>query len=83
MIPRIPGLLHDHIDGSIAVMDVIGDLYTLAKKEFPFPSVKAWLDYFQDPQENIVEKFGTITGVVQSREALEMLGYSYGKRRAK
>ncbi len=79
---RVPGLLHDHIDGSIAVMDVIGDLYMLMKKEFPFPSIKAWLDYFQDPRQNIVEKFRTITGVVQSREALEMLGFAYGKRRA-
>ncbi len=82
MKPRVRGLHHDHIDGSVAIGDVILDLYRLAGKPFPFPTLDAWLAYFKNPQENIVEKFGTITGVMQTVEALRTVGYAYGKRRA-
>lgn len=81
-IPRFLGLHHDHVDGSLAVCDVIANLYRLADKSFPFSSVEAWQTYFQNPQQDLVKKFGTVTGVLQSDEALEMLGYAYGKRRA-
>jgi adenosine deaminase len=82
------GLHHDHIDGSRAVYGIITDLYTLAEKPFPFlkedgsPDKDAWLRYFNDPQEDIVEKFATITGVLQSAEALKMLGFAYANHRA-
>lgn len=82
MRPDIRGLTHDHIDGSMAMRDIILDLYKLAGKPFPFPSVGQWLAYFQNPHEDMVAKFGTVTGVLQTREALEMAGYAYGKRRA-
>jgi adenosine deaminase len=80
--PKIRGLLHDHIDGSLAVMDVIDELYEMSGLKFPFPTVQDWLNYFQNPQENLVEKFDTVTRALQTKEALERLGYAYGKRRA-
>ncbi|MFA6603798.1 MAG: hypothetical protein WCT10_03055 [Patescibacteria group bacterium] len=78
----LKGTHHDHIDGSRAVSDIIDDLYRLAGKDFPFPSVEAWLAFFQNPQEDIVKRFNTVTSVLQSTEALELLGYAYGRRRA-
>ena len=82
MKPNPKGLHHDHIDGSAAVADVILDLYRLAGREFPFPSLEDWRAFFKDPQQGIVGKFATVTGVMQSREALATVGYAYGKRRA-
>lgn len=82
MRPNIRGLHHDHIDGSSAVFDVIIELYRIAGKEFPFPSKDAWLAFLAHPHENLVAKFASITGAVQSIEALELLGYAYGRRRA-
>ena len=81
-MPELKGAHHDHIDGSRAVRDVIEDLYRLAGKKFPFPSVEAWLDFFRNPQEDIVARFNTVTGVLQSTEALELLGHAYGRCRA-
>lgn len=82
MRPAIPGLLHDHVDGSAAVADVIEDLYRLAGKPFPFASLAAWLEFFRDPYADLVGKFSTVTGVLQTAEALERLAYAYGARRA-
>jgi adenosine deaminase len=82
MKPDIKGLHHDHIDGSRAVFEVIEDLYRLADKRFPFQTKKDWLAFFRDPQEDIVARFDTITGVMQSAEALETVAYAYGRTRA-
>lgn len=73
----ITGLTHDHVDGSAAMTDIIPELYRVANKEFPFPTAQAWLDYFRSPGD-IVERFGTVTSVLQSWQALELAGYSYG-----
>ncbi|MDO8515807.1 MAG: hypothetical protein Q7S28_01000 [bacterium] len=83
MIPRITALFHDHIDGSAAVEEVIADLYALAGKPFPFVSTSAWKEFLADSSKTILERFDTITSVVQSREALIRLAYAYGVRRAK
>lgn len=80
--PPILGLLHDHIDGSLAVRDIIHELYRAARQEFPFPSVAAWVDFFQNPQENIIRRFRTVTDVLQTKESLRRLGYAYGVRRS-
>lgn len=82
MAPKIRGLHHDHIDGSAGMADVILDLYRMARKPFPFPSVETWRAYFKNPHENIVARFSTVTSVMQSFEALELAGYAYGRRRA-
>ncbi|KPJ84729.1 hypothetical protein AMJ57_05600 [Parcubacteria bacterium SG8_24] len=82
MKPDIKGLHHDHIDGSLAVRDVIDGLYALADREFPFPSVGAWLDFFRNPRQDIVRRFATVTDVLQTAEALRTLGYAYGRRRS-
>jgi len=82
MKPKIEGLLHDHIDGSAALVGIIKDLYALAGKDFPFPSLEAWRAFFQDPYEDIVKRFSTVTSVLQSREALQLAGYAHGKYRA-
>ena len=79
---NLSGIHHDHIDGSIAVLDVIYDLYKLAKKSCPFSSTDALRAYMRDPSVDIVERFSTITSVAQTTEALAMLGYAYGKRRS-
>lgn len=78
----VMGVHHDHVDGSRAVYDIIEDLYALADKEFPFQDKDAWLAYFTDPQTDIVEKFGTVTGVLQSAESLRTLGAAYAAHRA-
>ncbi len=82
MRPDIKGLHHDHIDGSRAVYGVIDDLYAMAGKPFPFPDKKAWLEFFRDPQEDIVARFATVTGVLQTAESLRLLACEYGKLRA-
>ncbi len=82
MKPKVRGLLHDHIDGSAVVATVISKLYQMAKRDFPFPSVEAWLAYYQNPQTDLVKKFDTVTSVLQSVEALDLMGYLYGLRRA-
>ena len=82
MKPKIEGLLHDHIDGSAALVGVIEDLYRLAGRPFPFPSIGAWRSFFQDPYEDIVKRFATVTGVLQSAESLRLVGRAYGRHRA-
>ncbi|HSD12994.1 MAG TPA: hypothetical protein VLC10_05530 [Patescibacteria group bacterium] len=83
MHPTIRGLHHDHIDGSAGIADVIVDLYALAGKGFPFPSLDAWRAFFQNPHEDIVKRFSTVTSVLQTAEALAAAGYAYGRRRAR
>jgi adenosine deaminase len=70
------------VDGSGAVRDVIEDLYRMAGRPFPFPSTEAWIQFFHNPYEDIVAKFDTVTGVLQSAEALALMGFAYGMRRA-
>ncbi len=82
MKPIIRGLHHDHIDGSVALVGIIGELYQLAGVPFPFPSIEAWRDFFRDPWEDIVKRFSTVTSVMQSAEALRRAGYAYGCHRA-
>lgn len=83
MNTEIRGLHHDHIDGSAGIADVVVDLYDLAGKEFPFPSLDAWRAFFQDPHEDIVRRFSTVTSVLQTTDALTAAGYAYGRRRAR
>jgi len=83
MKPKPKGVLHDHIDGSTAVPMIIDDLYTMADAKFPFENRAKWLKYMRDVTIPIPERFETITSVLQTREALEHLAYTYGKVRAR
>ncbi len=82
MRPKISGLLHDHVDGSAALVGIIEELYGMAGKPVPFPSLSAWRAFFRDPYEDIVKRFNTVTGVLQSAEALKLAGFAYGRHRA-
>jgi adenosine deaminase len=83
MKPSIKHLYHDHIDGSIAVRDVYKELCKMAGRPYPFPTVAKWLEYMRSSEVEITERFGTVTDVLQTPEALELMGYAYGRRRAK
>ncbi len=83
-------LLHDHIDGSIAMLYILERLYEIANKPFPFPGYKDLQDlhakvrdFMNNVQLDIVERFGMLTGVLQSKDALFLLGETYVKTRAK
>jgi adenosine deaminase len=78
----IKGLHHDHIDGSRAILDVLDELHVLAGKQSRFPTPNALREFLRNPLDNIVERFAAVTGLMQSREAMELVGYAYGKRRA-
>lgn len=75
-------LLHDHLDGSIAMMAVLEQLHHLSGKPYPFTGtlkeqhqqIKA---LFNNAQINIVEKFANTTGVMQSAETLSLAAESY------
>lgn len=78
---KIKGLLHDHIDGSQAMLEILPELYKQHNLVCPFTSLEEARIFFKDPQINIVEKFGSVTSVLQTKEALELAGYTYGKFR--
>lgn len=82
MKPEIRGLLHDHIDGSAVVGKILPILYKEAKKKYPFSSEDDFLNFFRNPQKNITEKFNSITSVLQTVEALRILGFNYVQHRA-
>jgi len=77
------GLLHDHLDGSAAMMDVMPELYRLAGKPYPFASEDECRRFFDNPYGDIVAKFGVVTGVLQSRDALQLAAGAYVRRRAR
>jgi len=81
MDQSILGMHHDHIDGSRAVLDVLGELHMLSDGTGRFTSAREIRAYFENPHENIVAKFGTVTSLLQTREALLLLGRAYGHRR--
>lgn len=82
MVPLIiRGLHHDHIDGSAALMFIIDELYKMANKPFRFDSITNWVTFMRSPID-IPTRFSTITKVLQSEEALELLGLTYGRYRA-
>lgn len=82
MLPKIRILTHDHIDGSAAMARIIQTLYAMAGKPFPFGTFDAWMENCRDTHQNIVEKFATVTSVLQSAEALTMAADAYARHRA-
>lgn len=80
-------LLHDHLDGTKALMPVLRRLFEMSGRAYPFGKngndewgeVKA---VFQNPHINIPERFSNTTGVMQSRETLALAAESYTRARA-
>lgn len=83
MTPTIKGLHHDHIDGSRAVLDVLDDLHRLAGGRSAYRSGDEIRAFFRDTHRDIVAKFSVVTSLMQSAEALELVGRAYGARRAR
>lgn len=78
---KIQGLLHDHIDGSIAMLDILPELYQAEGLTVPHTTLEGWQGFFADPSVNLVKKFGAVTSVLQTKDALHLAGYTYGKVR--
>lgn len=81
MRPNPKGLWHDHVDGSMAVADVIEEAYGIAKKPFPFRNMHMFLAHIRDRSLSIPDRFKPVLDAFQAEAALELLGYAYGKRR--
>lgn len=81
-------LLHDHLSGSRPMMKILEKLHELNGRAYPFygsfreqhEQVKA---LFQNAQIDIVKKFSTTTGLLQTREALMLAAKNYVVERAK
>ncbi len=81
-------LLHDHLDGCIAIMPALSSLFQMSGKKYPFrgapeeqyTQVKK---LFSNAQINIVEKFSNTTGVMQTRETLALAAETYVRVRAR
>jgi len=78
---KIQGLLHDHIDGSRAMLGILPELYRAEGKTAPCDTLEKWQGWFSNAQINLVQKFGAVTSVLQTRDALHLAGYAYGKYR--
>jgi adenosine deaminase len=78
---KILGLLHDHIDGSRAMVEILPELYKAEGMKVPFDTLDKWQEWFVNPQINLVKKFGAVTSVLQTKDALHLAGYTYGKYR--
>lgn len=84
-------LLHDHIDGSIAMLEILSELYALSGKELP-PQIRDFSDlddlhkkviaWFDDPRIAIDTRFGLVTDVLQNKDTLYLAGYMWAHTRA-
>ncbi len=83
-------LIHDHIDGSIAVLERLPELYKLSGLELPKElrdyenladlgqKVRAW---YSNTLLDIPTKFSLVTGVMQNPDTLFLVGKQYVKVR--
>lgn len=81
MIPNLEGIV-EHMDGSLAVISKIPDIYTEHGETFPFRSHEAWMNYFRDSTIPIPIRFSIVTGILQDEKSLRSMGYIYGQDRA-
>lgn len=81
MVPNIRAKRHTHLDGDMPVAGLIESFYAEAGMLFPFKSIPEWMTYMRNSDIPIPTRFDTITKVLQSREVLTHLAYSYGKAR--
>jgi hypothetical protein len=89
MKPRITGLHHDHIDGSLPVVKILPELYELSGMNNLLPTmgigegIDELVQFFQNPQEDIVKRFGLVTGGLQTTESIRRATREYAKTRAR
>jgi|SRR3989344_1860696 len=84
-------ILHDHLDGSRPLLNVLPQLWKLTHKDnrpYPFDLQRNHLDqvrrWFGNPLKgDIVSKFSLTTGVMQSRVNLHLATRAYVEERAK
>ena len=84
-------LLHDHADGAITNLEKIQEYYKLSGIEMP-AQIRNFLnladlkqkviEWYTNPQIDIVTKFGLLTNVLQNSDTLYLFGYQYVKVRA-
>ncbi len=80
-------VLHDHLDGSRALIPVLPQLFGLSGKKFPFDLkdnlYRQVAEVFKDPQVDIVQKFSNTTGVMQNQQTISLAAESYVRARAR
>ncbi len=87
MKPHLLGLHHDHIDGSLAVVRILPELYRLSGVEMPFEIAEnagnphEFVKFFRDVHYDIVKKFGIVTAALQTEEAIRSAVYEYARTR--
>ena len=78
--------LHDHLDGSRPLLDILPELHRLSGIEYRFNPARDHFEqvqrWFKDPQIDIVKKFGVTTGVMQTPETLRLAAKTYVLYRA-
>ncbi len=80
-------VLHDHLDGSRALIPVLPQLFGLSRKKFPF-DLKGDLysqgaEIFKEPQIDIEQKFSNTTGVMQDQLTISIAAGNYVRVRAR
>lgn len=80
-------VLHDHLDGSRPLLNIMPELARLSGEKYRFDpnndhhgQVKRW---FENPQIDIVKKFSVTTGVMKTRETISLAAETYVRFRAK
>jgi len=83
--------LHDHIDGSMPILEILPELYKLSGLELPdqlrdfvnLADLKSKVDaWYKDTLLDIPTKFGLVTKVMQNPDTLFLVGRQYVKVRA-
>lgn len=79
-------LLHDHLDGSRPLLNIMPELTRLSGEKYRFDpnndhhgQIKKW---FEDPQIDIVKKFSVTTSVMQTPETIRLAAQTYVIHRA-
>jgi len=79
-------LLHDHLDGSRPLLNILPELARLSGDRYSFDptkdhhgQIKRWFD---NPLRDMPEKFSITTGVMQTPETLRLASRTYVRHRA-
>lgn len=84
MLPRVKGETHTHTDGSAAVLDIREELYELAgTPQAERKSAEEFRAFFANVHGDLLAKFRLVGGLLQSSEALKLMGYAYGRHYAR
>ena len=79
-------LLHDHLDGSRPLLSILPYLSKLSGQKYPFDQRarhhEQIINWFKNPQIDLVKKFSVTTGVMQSTETITLAAKTYVQVRA-